>query len=244
MQHLDTGAGLRLALTMSEMPHVMVVDDDTRLRELLRKYLSDHGYVVTVAKDAPDARSKLEMLAVDLMILDVMMPGEDGLSLATDLSGKNGPPILLLTAQGEADDRIRGLESGADDYLVKPFDPRELLLRMGKILRRKPPAMEAGTQSSVLRLGMYLWDGTRQELRRNDEVIRLTTGEGQLMAALAQAVGEAVSRDDLARATGYGANPRAVDVQVTRLRRKVEEDPKNPRYLQTVRGQGYMLRPD
>lgn len=228
---------------MDDLPHVMVVDDDTRLRELLRKYLSDHGYVVTVAKDAADARTKLAMLAVDLMILDVMMPGEDGLSLASDLSLKNGPPILLLTAQGEADDRIRGLESGADDYLVKPFDPRELLLRMGKILRRKPQ-VDAGVNSALLRLGSYHWDVTRQELRRGDEVIRLTSGEGQLMAALAQAVGEAVSRDDLARATGDGANPRAVDVQVTRLRRKVEEDPKNPRYLQTVRGQGYMLRPD
>ncbi len=228
---------------MDDLPHVMVVDDDTRLRELLRKYLSDHGYTVTVAKDAAEARAKLSLLAVDLIVLDVMMPGEDGLSLASDLSLNEGPPILLLTAQGETDDRIRGLESGADDYLVKPFDPRELLLRMGKILRRKPP-VEPGAQTSMLRLGGYHWDVARQELRRGDDVVRLTTGESQLMAALAQSVGEAVSRDDLARATGDGANPRAVDVQVTRLRRKVEEDPKNPRYLQTVRGQGYLLRPD
>lgn len=228
---------------MDDFPHVMVVDDDTRLRELLRKYLSDHGYAVTVAKDAAEARAKLSLIAVDLIVLDVMMPGEDGLSLATDLSRNDGPPILLLTAQGETDDRIRGLESGADDYLVKPFDPRELLLRMGKILRRKPPA-DPGVPSSMLRLGGYHWDVARQELRRGGDVVRLTTGESQLMAVLAQSVGEAVSRDDLARATGDGANPRAVDVQVTRLRRKVEEDPKNPRYLQTVRGQGYMLRPD
>jgi len=226
---------------MEEKPHILIVDDDRRLRELLRKYLSDHGFLVTTAKDAAEARTNLAVLIFDLMILDVMMPGEDGLSLCANLADQDGPPILLLTAMAETEDRIKGLESGAEDYLTKPFEPRELLLRIGTILRRKPVA-EAPTQ--LLNLGDFQWDLARQELRQGSEVIRLTTADSQLLAILAESVGEAVSRDDLAARTGTENNPRAVDVQVTRLRRKVETDPKNPRYLQTVRGQGYMLRPD
>ena len=225
---------------MDDTPHVLVVDDDTRLRELLRKYLSDNGYVVATAADAADARAKLAALAVDLIVLDVMMPGEDGLTLTRALRAAGGPPILLLTAMGEVDDRIRGLESGADDYLAKPFEPRELLLRMASILRRVPRPEVA----RVLRLGAFAWDLERSELRCGNETVRLTTAEGQLLAILAEAAGTVVERDDLAARTGTAANPRAVDVQVTRLRRKLEDDPRNPRYLQTVRGQGYMLRPD
>jgi two-component system, OmpR family, phosphate regulon response regulator OmpR len=230
---------------MDETPHILVVDDDTRLRELLRKYLSDNSYVVTTAADAAEARARLAALAFDLIVLDVMMPGEDGMALTRSLrDGANHVPVLLLTAMGEVDDRIRGLESGADDYLTKPFEPRELLLRISSILRRVPRPDVAPAPARQLRLGSFTWDPTREELKCGDQVVRLTTAESQLMAILAEVPGEAVSRDDLAARTGSGANPRAVDVQVTRLRKKLEDDPRLPRYLQTVRGQGYMLRPD
>ncbi len=228
---------------MEEVPHILVVDDDTRLRTLLRKYLTDNGYLVTVAADAAEARARMAALAVDLLVLDVMMPGEDGLSLTRDLRQTANPvPILLLTAMGEVDDRINGLEAGADDYLAKPFEPRELLLRIASILRRAPKA-EVETPPA-LGLGLFEWDTARQELRRGDEVVHLTTTERELLAILAEVPGQAVSRDDLAARTGNAANARAVDVQVTRLRKKLEDDPRMPRYLQTVRGMGYMLRPD
>lgn len=227
---------------MDEPAHILVVDDDTRLRELLRKYLSEHGYLVTTAADAAEARARLEALAVDLIVLDVMMPGEDGLSLTRGLRQGNPVPILLLTAMSEADDRIRGLESGADDYLTKPFEPRELLLRIASILRRAPRP-EAGPDRE-LRLGSFTWSRGRSELLRGGQPVHLTTAESQLLAILADSPGETVSRDELAARTGNAANPRAVDVQVTRLRKKLEDDPRLPRYLQTVRGMGYMLRPD
>lgn len=227
---------------MEDMPHILVVDDDTRLRTLLRKYLSDNGYLVSVAADAAEARAKMAALAVDMLVLDVMMPGEDGLSLTRSLRQTNPVPILLLTAMGEVDDRINGLEAGADDYLSKPFEPRELLLRVASILRRAPkPEAEA---PAVLGLGPFSWDPARQELRRGDEVVHLTTAERELLGILGELPGQAVSRDDLAARTGNAANARAVDVQVTRLRKKLEDDPRMPRYLQTVRGMGYMLRPD
>jgi two-component system, OmpR family, phosphate regulon response regulator OmpR len=227
---------------MDDKPHILVVDDDTRLRGLLQRYLTDNGYVVATACDAADARAKLAALAVDMIVLDVMMPGEDGLSLTRSLRESGGPPILLLTAMGEVDDRIRGLESGADDYLSKPFEPRELLLRMNSILRRVPrPEPEA---PRLVRLGLFTWDLGRGELRRGDDPVHLTTAESQMMTILAEAAGATVLRDDLAARTGSDATPRAVDVQVTRLRRKLEDDPRSPRYLQTVRGQGYLLRSD
>lgn len=228
---------------MEDLPHILVVDDDRRLRELLRKYLSEHGYLVTTAADAAEARARLGDLAVDLMVLDVMMPGEDGLSLTRSLRADTPVPILLLTAMSEVDDRIRGLESGADDYLTKPFEPRELLLRVASILRRVPRPSEPAP-SRELRLGAFTWAPARSELKRGGEPVHLTTAECQLMEILAASAGEAVSRDDLAARTGNAANPRAVDVQVTRLRKKLEDDPRLPRYLQTVRGMGYMLRPD
>ena len=228
---------------MEDIPHILVVDDDTRLRTLLRKYLSDNGYLVTVAADAAEARAKMAALAVDLLVLDMMMPGEDGLSLTRDLRKSNPVPILLLTAMGEVDDRINGFEAGADDYLSKPFEPRELLLRIASILRRTPKPAEADGPV-LLGLGPFCWDVGRQELRKGDEVVHLTTAERELLAILAEVPGQAVSRDDLAARTGNAANARAVDVQVTRLRKKLEDDPRMPRYLQTVRGMGYMLRPD
>lgn len=224
--------------------HILVVDDDRRLRELLRKYLSDNGYLVTVAADAAEARSHMAGLAFDLLILDVMMPGEDGMALTRSLRADgNRMPVLLLTARGEVDDRIKGLEAGADDYLPKPFEPRELLLRMASILRRTP--REEPEPSRELRLGAFTWDMGRAELLQQDgKPAHLTQAERDLLAILAESVGQGVSRDDLAARTGNSANPRTVDVQVTRLRKKIEDDPKMPRYLQTVRGMGYMLRPD
>lgn len=223
-------------------PHIMVVDDDKRLRELLRKYLSDNGYLVTTAQDSADARAQLAGLAVDLLVLDVMMPGETGFELTKSLRQEgNVTPVLLLTAMGEVDDRITGLEAGADDYLSKPFEPRELLLRIGSILRRVPKTEVDGT---ILRFGDFGWDQTREELSFGDDAVHLTTAERELMIILSNRAGETVSRDELAELTGNEANPRAVDVQVTRLRKKLEDDSRMPRYLQTVRGMGYVLKPD
>ncbi|MBI3446535.1 MAG: response regulator [Magnetospirillum sp.] len=223
--------------------HILVVDDDRRLRELLRKYLSDNGYLVATAADAAEARSRMAGLAFDLIVLDVMMPGEDGMALTRSLRAEgNRMPILLLTARGEVDDRIKGLEAGADDYLSKPFEPRELLLRVASILRRAP--RDEPEPSPELRLGAFIWDLARSELRQDDQPVHLTQAERDLLTILAETAGQGVSRDDLALRTGNSANPRTIDVQVTRLRKKIEDDPKLPRYLQTVRGMGYMLRPD
>lgn len=226
---------------MNERKHILVVDDDTRLRELLRKFLSDNGYAVTIASDAAEARQRLAGLAFDLIILDVMMPGETGLEFARSLRQRDSIPILMLTAMGEAEDRISGLESGADDYLPKPFEPRELLLRIGSILRRVPRDSD---MLKEIRLGPFVYDVVRRELRRDGHPVHLTTAENALMSILAAAPGRSYSREDLGARLGNGANPRTVDVQVTRLRKKLEDDPRMPRYLQTVRGVGYSLRPD
>jgi two-component system, OmpR family, phosphate regulon response regulator OmpR len=226
------------------LPHLLVVDDDRRLRELLRDFLGRNGYRVNVAADAAEARRQVAGFAFDLMILDVMMPGETGLELARSVRDDSNLPILLLTARGEAADRIAGLEAGADDYLPKPFEPRELLLRIGAILRRAQPSGGASLAAATrqLRLGDCRFDTERGELWRGTDAVRLTTGEAQLLAALARKAGSTVSRQELAGGEEGGA--RAIDVQVTRLRRKIEPDPRQPRYLQTVWGEGYVLRPD
>lgn len=225
----------------AEQPHVLVVDDDEKLRKLLARYLSENGYLVDTACDAADAGVKLASVAFDLIVLDLMMPGESGLQFAERLRRSSEVPILILTAMSEPEDRIAGLERGADDYLVKPFEPRELLLRIGNILRRMP-VEEALT--SEIRLGDLVFDLERGELRQGDEVVRLTSVETALLKALARRPGLPLSREDLIELTGAAAGDRAVDVQVTRLRRKIEQDPREPRYLQTVRGKGYILRPD
>lgn len=230
----------------AEQPHILVVDDDTRLREALRRYLGQNGFLVTGAADAADARAKLAGWAFDLVVLDVMMPGENGLSLCRHLAANGGPPVLLLTARVEAGDRIDGLEAGADDYLPKPFEPRELVLRLNAILRRtlRPRGRTADTTLSI-RLGRYLFDADREELRAGDEIIRLTAMESGLLRVLAAEPGVVFSREALVEKAGVdAANERTIDVQVTRLRRKLEDDPREPRYLQTVRGEGYVLRPD
>ena len=221
--------------------HLLVIDDDARLRDLLRRYLVESGFRVTTAGDAAEARLKLQSLAFDLLIVDVMMPGESGLALTESLRRTNAVPILLLTAMAEPENRIDGLERGADDYLTKPFEPRELVLRIRNILQRAATESE---RMAVLRLGEYRLDLRRGELVRGEEPVRLTSAEQSLLAALAAQPGEAISREKLAEATQLGGNLRAVDVQVTRLRRKIERDPRFPRYLQTVRGTGYVLKPD
>ena len=225
----------------SDRPHILVVDDDDRLRELLRKYLSENGFMVVVAADAAEARAKLASISFDLMVLDIMMPGESGLALAASLRADNPVPILMLTAMGDIEDRIRGLETGADDYLAKPFEPRELVLRINGILRRVPRPTEA---PAAVSLGEVSFDLERQELSRAGMPVRLTSLEAALLKALAERPGAILSREQLIERTGTDAAGRAVDVQVTRLRRKIEPDPKLPRYLQTVRGKGYVLRPD
>jgi two-component system phosphate regulon response regulator OmpR len=225
--------------------HILVVDDDQRLRELLRSFLSRNDYRVTVAADAVEARERLGTMDFDLMVLDVMMPGESGLDLAAGLRQQKKPiPILMLTAMGEAKDRIAGLERGADDYLPKPFEPRELLLRIASILRRTTPAAAAipsAATVSVVRLGALRFDTKRGELTAGDKRVKLTDAERALLAVFARNLGQDISRDTLARLVGGDVNARTIDVQVTRLRRKIEDDPKFPRYLQTVRGTGYRL---
>ena len=226
------------------LPHVLVVDDDTRLRELLRKYLAGNGFLVTTAADAADARAKLQSLAFDLIVLDIMMPGESGLELTEWLRRDSAIPILLLTARGEPDDRIAGLEAGADDYLAKPFQPRELVLRITSILRRQAAAPPAPPPAQPVRLGPLIYLPDRDELRSGEEVVRLTTAEAGLLRVLAGSPGVTFTREDLAERAKAIGNARTIDVQVTRLRRKIEPDPREPRYLHTVRGEGYVLRPD
>jgi len=222
-------------------PHLLVVDDDARLRELLRRYLTDQGFRVTTAVDVPEARAKLGAFAFDLLIVDVMMPGENGYAFTESLRATSRIPILMLTAMAESKNRIAGLERGADDYVVKPFEPRELVLRIRNILQRVPPA-RAPEPGIELRFGLYRLDVRRGELYRGAEPVRLTAAETALLLALARKPGEPVSREDLSlEAKG---TPRGVDVQMTRLRRKIEADPKFPRFLQTVRGTGYVLKPD
>lgn len=228
-------------------PHLLIVDDDERIRGLLRKFLARSGFIVSVARDAAHARRLLAGLEFDMIVLDVMMPGEDGVQLTRGLRESIATPILLLTAKGETEDRIKGLEAGADDYLAKPFEPKELLLRINAILRRMPSAEPENVAPKVLQMGPVRFDIERAELMRGEETVRLTATEVQLMRIFSEHLREPVSRaklvEDLGRDKGQ-AQERAVDVQITRLRRKIEADPKQPRYLQTVRGEGYMLAPD
>jgi two-component system phosphate regulon response regulator OmpR len=220
-------------------PHLLVVDDDARLRELLRRYLSDSGFRVTTAADASEARSNLASFAFDLVVLDVMMPGENGLELTRALRSEDRVPVLLLTAMAEPEDRVNGLEQGADDYLSKPFEPRELVLRIRNLLQRRP---RADLTPRDLRFGGYRFDAVRGELYRGGDLVHLTTAEAGLLTILTQKVGQPVSREELS--LSLSGNIRNVDVQMTRLRRKIERDPRFPRYLQTVRGIGYTLKAD
>ena len=225
----------------ADSPHLLVVDDDARLRELLQRYLSANGFRVTAAADATEARTLMKSLAFDVLVLDVMMPGENGFDLAGAVRAQSDVPILMLTARGETGDRIEGLERGADDYLPKPFEPRELMLRLSALLRRARGA--SPTPHREVQMGACVFDPERGELRRAGKPVRLTSSEAQLLKLFAANAGRSFSRTDLCTRLGI-ALERSVDVQVTRLRRKIEEDPKLPLYLQTVRGVGYVLVPD
>lgn len=243
---MGAGRGHRVS-DADNAAHILVVDDDRRLRELLRKYLSENGFFVTVAEDAASAAAKLEGLEFDLLVLDIMMPGETGLEFAAAQRAKGfATPILMLTAMGDADDRIGGLEAGADDYLVKPFEPRELLLRINNILKRRPVQAPPPAAPRIMRFGSWRWNPEREELVSDGglEPRMLTTAEASLMRVLAQRPGEIVSRDELIERSAVTGNARTVDVQVVRLRRKLDDDARQPRYLVTVRGEGYVLRPD
>jgi two-component system phosphate regulon response regulator OmpR len=222
-----------------DVPHVLVVDDDNRLRDLLKKFLSDNGYRVTTAEDAAQAGQRMAGLAFDLVVLDVMMPGQSGLEFTAELRKTSDVPILMLTARGESDDRIAGLELGVDDYLPKPFEPRELLLRVKSILKRTRVA-EAPAE---VHFGSFVFHTGSGVLLQDDEPVKLTSSETALLQTLARTPNETVSRDTLRQSTG-ASEGRAMDVQITRLRRKIEDNPKEPRYLHTVWGSGYVLRTD
>jgi two-component system phosphate regulon response regulator OmpR len=226
--------------------HILVVEDNERLRDRLSRYLVEKGFRVTAAADAAEARNRLRFLHPDLMVLDVMMPGESGLELVESLRRVEGStlPVLLLTARGAPEDRIAGFEAGADDYLGKPFEPLELVLRIRAMLRRAVPPPPSGAPTGPVQLGAAVFDTERGELRNDSGPIRLTGGEAALLSALARKPNEVLSREDIAAALGMDdSGERAIDVQVTRLRRKIEADPREPRFLHTVRGRGYILKP-
>ncbi|MDE2462467.1 MAG: response regulator [Alphaproteobacteria bacterium] len=225
----------------AETAHLLVVDDDERLRGLLQRYLSSNGFRVSVAANAAEARALMKSIAFDLLIIDVMMPGETGFELTKSVRTHSQVPILILTARGGPEDRIAGLEHGADDYLPKPFEPRELLLRCEALMRRAAPP--AATAMREVKMGDAVFDPERSELKRRGKPVRLTTSEAALLKLFAANAGRPFSRADLCTRLGVTLE-RSIDVQVTRLRRKIEEDPKLPLYIQTVRGVGYVLIPD
>ncbi len=223
--------------------HILVVDDDTRLRNLLRRFLQEQNFAVSVAKDAAEARMFIDEYKFDLLIVDVMMPNESGIEFLTALRKENNVPVIMLTAMGEPDDRISGLEAGADDYLPKPFEPKELVLRIKNILKRAPQNTE--NNDLPLNLGLCLYDAVKKELtNKQGEIIHITPVEQMLLSVLSQKPGQIFTREKLAEILGAGQSPRSIDVQITRLRKKIEKDSKNPRYLQTIRGKGYMLLPE
>ncbi|PZO87332.1 MAG: DNA-binding response regulator [Micavibrio aeruginosavorus] len=233
-------AGAQNLQDLQSLPHVLVVDDDDRIRKLVSRYLGENGFLSFTAPDAKGAKEIMEIGLFDAIVLDVMMPGQDGRSLAQDIrAGGNDVPIILLTAMGEVEDRITGFQSGADDYLTKPFDPRELVLRLQSLLRRRPQEKAA---VKVYTIGRWRYDPQVPELVDGDEAVRLTDVEVNLLKALLREPDTVLSREDLAELCGVDAGERTIDVQVTRLRRKLEEDSKVPRYLLTVRGKGYLLR--
>jgi two-component system phosphate regulon response regulator OmpR len=222
-----------------DAPHLLIVDDDRRIRDLLSRFLSSEGYRVSTADNAADARARLVGLKFDLLVLDVMMPGENGYDLAKSIRETSNVPILMLTARDAAESRIQGLESGADDYVSKPFEPRELSLRIAAILKRVQPAAPPPAES--VRFGPFVFHIGRGELRKGEEIVHLTDREREMLRVLAATPGETVPRQALAGGGNNSVNERAVDVQVNRLRRKIESNPANPLYLQAARGIGYRL---
>ena len=224
------------------MKHILVVDDDTRLRILLQRFLQENGFFVSTAKDADEARFMMMQYRFHLLIVDVMMPKETGLEFLANLRKESSIPVIMLTAMGDVEDRIAGLESGADDYVSKPFEPKELLLRISSVLKRVPVEKKEKQQ---LDLGAFVFDMQTKELKtKQGELLHITPVEQSLLCVLGAKSGQIFSREKLSEILGAGQSPRSIDVQITRLRKKIEKDSKNPRYLQTLRGKGYMLIPD
>ncbi len=224
----------------ADCAHILVIDDDVRLRHLLQRYLQENGFAVSAARDAENARMFMQQYRFDLLVVDVMMPGESGLEFLQKLRQENDVPAIVLTAMGEAADRINGLEAGADDYLPKPFEPKELVLRINNILRRVPQV--SAVAAHVLELGDYTYDLDKKECRhKSGALVHITPVEQAILSILGQKCGQIFTREKLAELLGAGQNLRSIDVQITRLRKKIETDSKNPRHLQTVRGKGYML---
>jgi two-component system phosphate regulon response regulator OmpR len=222
--------------------HILVVDDDTRLRNLLQRFLRENSYLVSTAKDADEARFMMQQYKFNLLIVDIMMPKESGLDFLAKLRTENSVPVIMLTAMGDVENRIIGLEQGADDYVAKPFEPKELLLRIGSILKRTPTEKK---ENQKLDLGLFVFDMQSKELfSKQGQQLHITPVEQNLLAILGAKSGQVFSREKLSEILGAGQSPRSIDVQITRLRKKIEKDSKNPRYLQTLRGKGYMLLSD
>ena len=225
-----------------DVKHILVVDDDTRLRNLLQRFLRENSFLVSVAKDAEEARLMMQQYKFNLLIVDVMMPKESGLDFLAKLRVESSVPVIMLTAMGDVEDRIAGLEQGADDYVSKPFEPKELLLRIGSILKRTPKEKK---ENQKLDLGLFVFDMQTKELvSKQGVLLHITPVEQSLLAILGAKSGQVFSREKLSEILGAGQSPRSIDVQITRLRKKIEKDSKNPRYLQTLRGKGYMLLSD
>ena len=227
-------------MIQEDKKHILIVDDDDRIRELLREYLQNNNFYTTTAKDSLDAKKKMSLLKFDLIILDIMMPGQSGLELTQEIKSKSDQPIILLTAMGETSDRVSGLETGADDYLPKPFEPKELLLRIKNILKR----IKSGKNlNPVLKFGDIRVDLEKMSVKSKKGIIKLNTAEKALLEKMILSVGQIFQRDQISQIIKL-TKERAVDVMITRLRQKIEPDPKNPKYLQTVRGNGYVLWTD
>ena len=225
-----------------EQKHILVVDDDTRLRSLLQRFLRENHFLVSAAKDTDEARLLLEQYRFDLLIVDIMMPKENGLEFLGKLRQESSIPVIMLTAMGDVEDRIMGLEQGADDYVAKPFEPKELLLRIASILKRIPVEKK---ENQKLDLGLFVFDmQTKELISKQGELLHITPVEQSLLCILGAKSGQVFSREKLSDILGVGQSPRSIDVQITRLRKKIEKDSKNPRYLQTLRGKGYMLLTD
>ncbi|MBR2922116.1 MAG: response regulator [Alphaproteobacteria bacterium] len=226
----------------TEAKHILVVDDDTRLRNLLQRFLRENSFLVSTAKDAEEARFMMQQYKFNLLIVDIMMPKENGLEFLTKLRTENSIPVIMLTAMGDVENRIIGLEQGADDYVSKPFEPKELLLRISNILKRAPTEKK---ENQKLDLGLFVFDMQSKELvSKQGQQLHITPVEQNLLAILGAKSGQVFSREKLSEILGAGQSPRSIDVQITRLRKKIEKDSKNPRYLQTLRGKGYMLLSD
>jgi len=217
--------------------HILVIDDDDKIRELLKQYLKNNNFIISTAINATDAEEKLKIFKFDMAVIDIMMPGKDGLQLTKEIKENLDLPIILLTAKGEAEDRIKGLEIGAEDYLAKPFEPKELLLRISNIIRR---IKKNKNIIDLIKIGKVFINIHKMVIQKDKKIIKINTNEKTLLENMINSAGKTFSREEISRITNL-TQERSIDVLVTRIRKKIEPDPKNPKYLQTVRGSGYVL---